>query len=306
MLWEKPTRQELLGGVIHMQHGPIDLVLRAWGAPDETTRATEAAWERFQTLLNELVGELPALREAVNAKGAIRSPVGRRMVAACEPFAPGFITPMAAVAGAVADEIAAVMQASANLDRAYVNDGGDIALVLSPGHSLKLGVMGDFGRGPDPVMSAGLTIEAASSVRGVATSGARGRSFSMGIADSVTVLAATAALADAAATVIANAVDADYPGIVRRKAAALDPDSDLGERLVTVAVPELGPDVVDHALRQGLQAAAIFQARGLIHDAALSLHGRTVILGTTDLIAGGADHGSQGAKDRHLCGNDPA
>ena len=42
-----------------------------------------------------------------------------------------------------------------------------------------------------------------SPVRGVATSGWRGRSHSLGIADSVTVLAATAAMADAAATVIA-------------------------------------------------------------------------------------------------------
>ena len=58
-------------------------------------------------------------------------------------------------------------------------------------------------------------------MRGIATSGWRGRSFSLGIADAVTVLAATAAEADAAATVIANAVDLPgHPAIDTRAGAA--------------------------------------------------------------------------------------
>jgi uncharacterized protein len=65
-------------------------------------------------------------------------------------------------------------------------------------------------------------------VRGIATSGWRGRSFSRGIADSVTVLAKTAAMADAAATVIANAVNVVHPGIVRRPACDIRDDSDWG------------------------------------------------------------------------------
>ena len=68
-------------------------------------------------------------------------------------------------------------------------------------------------------------------MRGVATSGWRGRSFSLGIADAVTVLAATAAAADAAATIIANAVDLPgHPAIARRPASELEDDSDLGDR----------------------------------------------------------------------------
>jgi ApbE superfamily uncharacterized protein (UPF0280 family) len=106
-------------------------------------------------------------------------------------------------------------------------------------------------------------------VRGVATSGWRGRSFSLGIADSVTVLAGTAAQADAAATVIANAVDLVDARIVRRSACELKDDSDLGEIPVTVDVPPLEARLVQQALRAGLLRAQALQHAGLIWSAAL-------------------------------------
>ena len=43
-----------------------------------------------------------------------------------------YVTAMASVAGAVADEILSVMRDAAELDRIYVNNGGDIALYLDP------------------------------------------------------------------------------------------------------------------------------------------------------------------------------
>jgi ApbE superfamily uncharacterized protein (UPF0280 family) len=269
------------GGRLHMQHGPIDLVLKAWGEAAAIDRAMEAAWLRFGTILPELCAELGELRRPVTAKSRIvpmGSEVGRRMVAACLPLSAEFITPMAAVAGAVADEMAAVLAAH-GIAKAFVNNGGDIALVLEPGQSLTLGVMGDFGRGPQPAMNGSLVVRGEDAVRGVATSGARGRSFSLGIADSVTVLAASAAAADAAATIIGNAVDLDHPGIRRRPASALDPDSDLREAMVTTAVPALLPGEIEDALRAGLARASELAQQGLIVDAALSLQGRTLVLG---------------------------
>jgi ApbE superfamily uncharacterized protein (UPF0280 family) len=280
-MWDAPTRQVLAGGALHMQHGPIDLVLKAWGEAAAIDRALEAAWQRFGSILPALCDELPDLRQPVTARNRIvpmRSPVGRRMVAACLPLSAEFITPMAAVAGAVADEMAAVL-ATQGIAKAFVNNGGDIALVLEPGQSLTLGVMGDFGRGPLPAMTGSLVVRGEDAVRGVATSGARGRSFSLGIADSVTVLAANAAAADAAATLIGNAVDLDHPGIGRKPAAALEPDSDLGEALVTTAVPALLPGEIEDALRAGLARATELAQQGLIADAALSLQGRTLVLG---------------------------
>ena len=91
-----------------------------------------------------------------------------------------------------------------------------------------------------------MTVHADDPVRGIATSGRHGRSFSLGIADAVTVLAKTAAQADAAATVIANAVDLPgHPAILRRPACELQPDSDLGDRLVTRDVGALSEQEIE-------------------------------------------------------------
>lgn len=278
-VWEKPQIQELHGGRLHMQHGPIDIVLKVWGEDGERARAHDAAIARFETLLAELAGELDQLRVPMSDAPCAATPVGLRMMRACALFPDHFITPMAAVAGAVADELIAVMTAVAELDKAYVNDGGDIAVHLRNGQALGIGMMGDFSRAAIPEQHGAITLAASDPVRGIASSGARGRSFSLGLSDSVTVLAANAALADAAATLVANAVNLDRPGIVRRPACELDPDSDLGERLVTVSVPPLSASDIAKALSLGLEVARGFELRRLIIDAALSLQGQTVTLG---------------------------
>jgi ApbE superfamily uncharacterized protein (UPF0280 family) len=110
-------------------------------------------------------------------------------------------------------------------------------------------------------------------IRGVATSGWRGRSFSLGIADSVTVFAASASQADAAATLIANAVDVADARIKRQPANALKDDSDLGQQLVTVAVPELGQEEIHEALEAGLKKAHTLKQNGLICACFLSCQG---------------------------------
>lgn len=279
-----PAIQLLTGDRLHLQHGPIDVVLRAWGGAADVEVAYRAAAERFATVLGELVGELAELRRPVSEAPRVSGAVARRMLDAARPFAgtfitPPFITPMAAVAGAVADELMAAMRAAAPLSRAYVNDGGDIAVHLSPGATLTLGIAGDFSGGPVPALNGSIRLTPELGIGGIATSGARGRSFSLGIADSVTVLARTAAVADAAATLIANAVDLDSPAIERRPACTLDPDSDLGHRLVTVAVGPLTDAEIDRALATGAAEARRFQAAGLVHGAALMLAGRTLSLG---------------------------
>jgi ApbE superfamily uncharacterized protein (UPF0280 family) len=260
-----------------LSHGPIDVVLKAFGEPEAVALAHAAAAERFPHILPELCAELSALRAPIG-DAAPRSSVGRRMAAACLPFSDTFVTPMAAVAGAIADELMAAMLDAAPLDRAYVNDGGDIAAYCAPGHALDIAIAGDFTLGPVPARSGAIRIGHGDGVGGIATSGAHGRSFSLGIADSVTVLAADAATADAAATLIANAVDCDDPGIVRRPAVELDPDSDLGDQLVTVSVGPLPSAKVHAALAAGLARAREYHQRGLVVDAALTLDGETVTL----------------------------
>ncbi|NKC33176.1 UPF0280 family protein [Falsiroseomonas selenitidurans] len=273
-MYAPPVVQRLEGGRLHLQQGPIDVVLRAWGPPGAVRAAEEAAIAAFPAILPGLAAELPLLRRPVGALplGA----VARRMQAACRPFgALGiFVTPMAAVAGAVADALLAAMRAAApGLDRAFVNDGGDIAIL--PGEGLRIGLA----QGPAGGFDGGVLLRQADGVGGIATSGRHGRSFSLGIADAVTVLAADAATADAAATLVANAVDVPSPAIARRPAEALDPDSDLGTRPVTVAVGPLSAAEIDAALAEGALRAEDFRARGLIRAAALRLAGRHRLVG---------------------------
>ncbi|MBR0682046.1 UPF0280 family protein [Roseomonas eburnea] len=265
---DPPVAQRLTGGRLHLSHGPIDVVLRAWGAPEPVRAAEEAAIALFPSILPGLVAELVELRRPMSDRPRVAHPVARRMVAACAPFAAVFVTPMAAVAGAVADALLAAMWAAAPLDRAYVNDGGDIALRVRAGESLAVGLAADPAR---LALDAALRVAAESGIGGIATSGRHGRSFSLGIADAVTVLARDAATADVAATLIANAVDLDSPAVRRAPAVSLDPDSDLGGRLVTVGLGPLTDGQVAAALAAGLVRAEAYRAEGLILGAALRL-----------------------------------
>lgn len=276
-------RALLPDGRWHFQHGPIDLVIQADGAPTAVAAAHAAAWRRFEPLLDELVAELPLLRRRIaDADCPLRGPVARRMWAACAPFSAGFVTPMAAVAGAVAQEVVACY-AREGVDRAWVNNGGDIAFHLAPGRTMKVGLYADLARLDAKQLRDGLAldgrvrIDADLPVRGLATSGWRGRSFSLGIADSVTVLAATAAQADAAATIVANAVAVDDPRITRAPACTLRDDSDLGEIEVTVDVPLLSFGAVRAALDNGARCARALRDAGLAWSAVLACQGQVAV-----------------------------
>ena len=278
----KPRAQVRLledGRRLHLHDGPIDLIVEAFGESDEINAAYRAAAGRFVNVLDELCGELAFLRQGTRLDGPL--PLGviaRRMVAAVTPYCERmFITPMAAVAGAVAEEILGDMTAAAKLLRAYVNNGGDIALHLAPGEHFTVGMV----ERPDrPSLFGTVTLDSMQPVRGIATSGWRGRSFSLGIADAATVLADHAAMADAAATVIANAVDLPgHPAIQRTPARSLAPDSDLGDRLVTQGVGKLSLREIETALDSGVVVARQLLADGLIRSAALHLRQETRVVG---------------------------
>ncbi len=284
----------------HFQHGPIDLVIRAEGDAAVVAQAHENAWIRFTSVLQELVDELPALRAPVGANCPVQGVVAQRMWSACAPYRSGFITAMAAVAGAVAQEILNCY-AYSGIDRAWVNNGGDIALHLAPGQSASVGVVSDIAAldvqrlcNGLVVVDGQLQITSTMPVRGVATSGWRGRSQSMGIADSVTVLAHTAAQADAAATIVANAVNVQDARISRMPAWLVRDDSDLGGLHVTVDVPALPLEQVHTALQRGLCKAQELKAGGLLWFALLTCQGHYVA--TSDPVA--LEQAHSGKKNR--------
>lgn len=270
---------QLSGDRLHLHHGPIDLIL--WAEGHGRARAYTQAIARFGGLLEELVAELPALRSP--NPSPLSGAIANAMAAAVAPFRPEFITPMAAVAGAVADAVLTAMCRGTDLTRAYANNGGDIAVHLGPGQSLTAAMAG-AGTGPR-AGAAQLTLHHDHLARGIATSGRGGRSLSRGIADSVTVVARTAAAADAAATMIANAVDlAGHPAIVRCPARSLKADSDLGDIMVTTALGPLPDADINQALSNGYAAAQSYADKGLIAGAALFLHSCSRTLGTLRLV----------------------
>ncbi len=268
------------GNRLHLQHGPIDLIIEVTGPAPVVADAETAAIGRFETILDELVPQLTMLRSSVGS-GEPQGTVATRMVEAATPFAEVFVTPMVAVAGSVADEVLAAIVRVPDVVRAYVNNGGDVAFHLTAGTSLNVGLV------PSPTSGRPahvLQVTPDLPVRGAATSGAGGRSFSFGIADGVTVLASRTALADAAASLIANAVDLPgHPAIERAPADELDPDSDLGDRPVTVAVHELSDTDIATALDRGVATAERWcQQVPELYGAVLGLRGHTRIVGVRD------------------------
>lgn len=266
------------GRRLHLQHGPIDLVIEADGPGDEIADAYRNAAQAFRSILTDLVGEIGLLRTPVSVRsGKPHGEIARRMWTAVAPHAAEhFVTPMAAVAGAVADHVLGHLLAGRNLRRAYVNNGGDIALFLAPGAVFDIAVSAGERVDADNPMT---RVRHDHGVGGIATSGWRGRSHSLGIADAVTVHAANAASADAAATLIANAVNVETAsGIRRAPANELSPDSDLGTRLVTVDVPPLGRPEIARALEPGAGCARRMIAQGLIGAARIELQGEVLIV----------------------------
>ena len=282
---------------LHLQHGPIDLIISADGATDVVINAFARAADAFDGLLAALVEELPILRAPANASPPpdLEGLVAKRMDEAIRPHlhryeSGDFITPMVAVAGSVADYILYAM--GGGLDRAIVNNGGDIAFYLSKGAFFDIGIADDrdvyfsnFIKKAGGKLAGNMPLKGQirlgheDKIGGVATSGWRGRSHSLGIADSVTVLAKTAADADVAATLIANAISVFSPAILRQPANELAPDSDLQDRLVTVAVGLLTDDEIYRALAAGSSLAAAMHEDGQIAAVYARLQGRSFMIG---------------------------
>ncbi len=263
------------GQRLHLQHGPIDLIVAVDGSREQRQLAYAAARECFADVLPALAGELSLLRTEIGSSACgLQGAIAQAMWSACAPFASEWITPMAAVAGAVSDVVLDAVRDAVDVPKAWVSNGGDIAFHLSAGAEFRCGLIADV---EHPQGDGVAVLKTDDRVRGIASSGRAtfgrgGRSFSLGIADCVTVLAQTAARADAATTMIGNAVDVPgHPSIVRCPASELQLDSDLGDRAVTVEVGTLNVQDIEGALDRGLARAHQYLARGLIEGGVLFL-----------------------------------
>jgi uncharacterized protein len=270
------------GRRLHLNHGPMDVIVEVAGAERDRVDAETAAIIRFEGILDELVPQLGSLRSPVGEGEPPVGTIATRMVEAASRFRGVFLTPMICVAGSVADELRTIIGAVPGVARAYVNNGGDVSLHLTPGQSLRVGLVPSLESGRH---EAALEVDAASPVLGLATSGWGGRSHSFGIADAVTAVATSTAVADVAASLVANAVDLPgHPAVTRTPAAEIDPDSDLGDRPVTTAVGDLTAAEVARALDRGeAEARRLLAEVPDLLGAVLSLRGARRVVG--DVLA---------------------
>jgi uncharacterized protein len=227
----------------------------------------------LETILFDIRDHLPVLRQKAHRikKTVLMPEVARIMVEAVKAVDEETLTPMAAVAGAVADVLKGCLAAE-EVDFISINNGGDISILNRKTRCVTIG-LGDIERHratPYSVQVDGLTDF------GVATSGFGGRSFTLGIADMVSVVAASASLADAAATFICNRTAIESEHVLRRRAYEIDPATDIPDEFVTIQVGPLDSCLVAEALEQGRKAAAELQERGVIMDAIVLLRERMV------------------------------
>ena len=247
---------------LFLRHGPINIVLEAIGIDKDL--AYQNVKEYFETILEQLVLDMDLLKKEVVFNRKFNNKISQSMQDATEKYSPTFITPMAAVAGSIADNILRVLINDTNLEKAYVNNGGDVSFYLNKNQIMKSSLAAI------PNMIAEIKYKDKS--RGIATSGWRGKSFSRGIADSVTVLADNAAMADAAATMIGNAVDIyNHPKIKKRPANEIYEDSDLNNLLITFEVGNLTKFEIKEALKNGYQTALQYVENDLINTALIQL-----------------------------------
>jgi uncharacterized protein len=241
------------------------MTVQTWKKGVPHSASARAGAQRAISLLEELSRYLDTARLPVGdprCRASEEDPeVLRLMIEAVGKLAQPDFTPMAAVAGAFSDLTKeAVLLAGA--DRALVNNGGDIALKMDPGcRSFRIGLVSDLGTGK---IEGILRIEPSMGMEGVATSGLGGRSLTKGVASAVTCLAKTCAMADAAATSVANATNVDDPAVERCPAEFLDALTDLRGHTVTRKVGQLSISAARNALAAGLSRGQELYTAGLI------------------------------------------
>ena len=255
-------------GRMLVDYGPVHMTISAWAGNSPASVAVEAGAERAVSLLQELSDHLSLAREPIGAlrRHRDRYPINAldRMAEAVNRLGEDDFTPMAAVAGTFSDLVKETAL-DHGADRVIVNNGGDISFRVGPQKTpVKVGIVDDLMEGRvSHVVHIGPTKPLAG-VEGIATSGFGGRSLTKGVASAVTCFAVSGALADAAATAVANATRCDHPAVEHCAAEALDALTDLKGQPVTARVGELSPDAIATALDNGLNRAKALYAEQVI------------------------------------------
>ncbi len=274
----------LPGGSVLVECGPMRLVISAWvGRVPQPGEALAAASKAI-----EFLEEVASQRERLSGPWRQLDRLGLsaiplEMLESVALVGDDDLTPMASVAGAIADAVATFLVAR-GMTKVIVDNGGDLAIRIGdPQERVRVGVRSKVDRRDlDKI----LVLTGQRPSWGVATSGLGGRSLTRGIAWSATAIAENGALADAAATSLANSTWVEWSGIERKKACELDPQSDIGELEVTVKIGELPPDVASLGLRKGVEKARLLMERGAISGAMIRVGHLSESVGLEGILEG--------------------
>jgi ApbE superfamily uncharacterized protein (UPF0280 family) len=192
------------------------------------------------------------------------------MIASVQAVADADLTPMAAVAGTIADAVADFLF-QRGMTRVLVDNGGDIAIRSCDGEPVTVGIRPQVDRRS---LSHAVVLEPERTAWGVATSGTGGRSLTRGVLEAAVVIAADAATADAAATAVANASHILDGAVIRRPAEAIDPHTDIAGLEVTAGVGALTEEGRRMALDQALGRAEELIGARIILGALVACQGR--------------------------------
>ena len=261
---------KIIENKLYIELGPTNLLVEV--VDRDKNKIFNYIIENLPKMLWEISSEIKYLKMCSENNHCFKFDVTKKMYFSSKVFLPSFITPMVCVAGAVSEQLLENILSKFNPDKLLINNGGDIALFLNKKQSLKLLIANK-----NEIV---LTLDGNKTRFGIATSGWRGRSFSLGIADSVTVIGNNACIADAAATMIANDINiVNHPNIERKKALEIDDHSDLKETFVTTFVGKLSEKEIEESLERGKKTAEKYINDKIILSAILNLKENYLFLG---------------------------
>jgi ApbE superfamily uncharacterized protein (UPF0280 family) len=266
-------------GVALVDSGPLYATIHVSAGERPLSEAAIDGGNYALKILEQLAAFLPVIksRSCKLYTQAGYPPVVNDMISATQATGDPDFTPMAAVAGAIADLVADYVTETTDATRIMINNGGDISIRLKDGNHVRVGLCtGLAASRVDYFLSVDKDC-------GICTSGFGGRSFTLGIASAVTVLAGRASLADAFATYIGNKTSIDAPNIKRERADSLDPDTDIPGKDVTTFVGDLSDAETERALQNGWEGAIRFLNNGTIDGAVIAVKRKIVTVGVIQL-----------------------
>jgi ApbE superfamily uncharacterized protein (UPF0280 family) len=262
----------LADGSALVSQGPLHMTIavskEGIPSPGLAQEGAEKALELLKTLA-DLLSVIKRRSHTIKRVQGLPSIV-QRMIQATQQMEDPYLTPLAAVAGAVSDEVADFLEARDG-SRIIVNNGGDIALRLRRDETIKVGVRLDVQR---QACAYSLMVTGMMGIGGVATSGLGGRSFTKGLASAVVAIGQSAVYADAAATVLGNSTWVDDPNIDTELAEKLYPDTDIAGQRVVIKVGQIEEKKIGEAMQNGLRTASLLIDKGLIRGGIVALKGR--------------------------------